>query len=110
MNFVDWDLIQYNLAVERQLELVEQVAAGGPEMIVFCEHPAIVTLGRATKPEDLAGWTGEVAETSRGGRATYHGPGQIVIYPILNLKERKRDLHGFGVFMPNRQSMTAVAY
>jgi lipoate-protein ligase B len=95
MNFNDWDLIHYNLAVERQHELVEQVALGAPEMIVFCEHPAIVTLGRATQPEDLVGWNGEVVETSRGGRATYHGPGQIVIYPILNLKERKRDLHGY---------------
>jgi lipoate-protein ligase B len=95
MNFVDWDRIQYNLAVERQLELVEQVALGAPETIVFCEHPAIVTLGRGTQPEDLVGWSGETAETSRGGRATYHGPGQLVVYPILNLKYRKRDLHGY---------------
>ena len=95
MNFVDWELINYNLAVERQQELVEQFAAGAPEMIVFCEHPAIVTLGRATKAEDILGWKGDVAETSRGGRATFHGPGQIVVYPILNLKNRNRDLHGY---------------
>lgn len=95
MNFVDWDLINYSLATERQYELVDQVALGGPEMIVFCRHPSIVTLGRATEPHDLAGWKGETAETSRGGRATYHGPGQIVIYPILDLKTRGRDLHGY---------------
>lgn len=95
MNFVDWDLINYSLATERQYELVDQVALGGPEMIVFCRHPSIVTLGRATESQDALGWKGETAETSRGGRATYHGPGQIVIYPILDLKKRGRDLHGY---------------
>jgi len=95
MNFVDWDLINYSLATERQHELVEEVAQGGPEMIVFCRHPSVVTLGRATEPHDVTGWTGETAETSRGGRATYHGPGQIVLYPILDLKTRGRDLHGY---------------
>lgn len=95
MNFVDWDLINYGLATDRQHELVEEVALGGPEMIVFCRHPSIVTLGRATEPHDLLGWKGDTVETSRGGRATYHGPGQIVIYPILDLKTRGRDLHGY---------------
>jgi lipoyl(octanoyl) transferase len=95
LNFADWDLIHYNLATERQYELVEEVALGAPEMVVFCRHPSVVTLGRATEPGDVTGWTGETAETSRGGRATYHGPGQIVIYPILDLKKRERDLHGY---------------
>src|SRR5207248_1756693 len=55
--------------------------------LVICTHPPVVTLGRGTKiNEDLTGWSGSTVETSRGGRATYHGPNQIVIYPILNLK------------------------
>jgi lipoate-protein ligase B len=56
-------------------------------------HPPVVTLGRGTKPGDVFGWTGETYDVSRGGRATYHGPSQIVAYPILDLNSRGRDLH-----------------
>ena len=105
MRFVDWGFIDYREAVKRQLDLVEQIAntAGhdsSTDTIVFCSHPAVVTLGRATKPEDLLGWNGETIEVSRGGRATYHGPSQIVVYPILDMNLnrtsfRARDLHGY---------------
>src|SRR6185437_5547955 len=100
MNFVDWGLIEYTEAANRQLELVDQVVAGNADTLVFCSHPPVVTTGRATKPQDLAGWRGEIIEVSRGGRATYHGPSQIVVYPILNLNRdrsafRARDLHGY---------------
>jgi lipoate-protein ligase B len=100
MKLEDWGLIEYELSSSKQLESVDQVAAGAEERIVFCTHPPIVTLGRATKPGDVAGWSGAVAETSRGGRATYHGPSQLVIYPILDLRlkhERfaERDVHAY---------------
>ncbi len=101
MNFVDWGLIPYNDAARRQLDLVDQVARGDvQDTLVFCTHPPVVTTGRATKPEDLIGWRGEVVEVSRGGRATYHGPSQVIVYPILDLNLnraafRARDLHGY---------------
>jgi len=57
------------------------------DTLIFCRHPSVVTLGRASKKEDLFSWQGDVVETNRGGRATYHGPGQIVVYPIVSLKE-----------------------
>jgi lipoyl(octanoyl) transferase len=100
MEFIDWGLIDYNEATEKQLALVERVADGAPETIVFCRHPHVVTLGRGSEPSDLQGWAGATAETSRGGRATYHGPNQIIIYPILNLTKdhatfRARDLHDY---------------
>ena len=110
MKFVDWGLIDYREAAKRQLDLVELVAGarsaengasgGSSDTLVFCAHPAVVTLGRATKPEDLLGWSGETVEVSRGGRATYHGPSQIVVYPILDMHLsragfRARDLHGY---------------
>ena len=101
MEFVDWGLIPYPEATEKQLQLVDSVASGKSEdTIVFCTHPPVVTLGRSSTPEDLTGWQGDVFETSRGGRATYHGPEQLVIYPIINLtKEREnlkpRDVHQY---------------
>lgn len=83
----DWGLIDYNQALEKQLELVNEVAEKNiPGYLVFCTHPPVVTKGRSTKENDIFAWQGQVVEVSRGGRATYHGPSQIVIYPILNLK------------------------
>lgn len=70
----------------KQLELVEKVyETKSKGIIVFCKHPPIVTLGRSTKLDDLTTWSGAKLEVSRGGRATYHGPSQLVIYPIINL-------------------------
>jgi lipoyl(octanoyl) transferase len=90
----DWGLIDYSLAFERQNALVEQVYKGeSPETLVFCSHPPVVTLGRATREGDVFGWRGSTVEVNRGGRATYHGPNQLVAYPILDLSSRGRDLH-----------------
>lgn len=98
MRFEDWGLISYQEATNRQLELVEKVAFGfEDDTVVFCSHPPVVTLGRATEPSDLAGWSGEVVETSRGGRATYHGPEQLVIYPIIDLKKERQNLRSRDV-------------
>lgn len=85
---LDWGLIDYQQALEKQLQLVEEVIANPQHAgyIVFCSHPHVVTTGRQTKPEDIFAWKGPVIEISRGGRATYHGPSQVVVYPILNLK------------------------
>lgn len=86
---LDWGLIEYTKAQEKQLELVQEVAAdeNHPGYIIFCTHPHVVTTGRQTQPEDVFGFKGPVIEVTRGGRATYHGPSQLVIYPILNLKK-----------------------
>lgn len=93
LHFTDWGLIDYREALERQTVLVEKVAAGElPDTIVFCSHPPVVTLGRSAKPQDLIGWQGDIIEVSRGGRATYHGPNQLVIYPILNLARERKSL------------------
>ena len=87
MIFEDWGLVEYAQACERQLRLVDQVIAGGEERLIFCTHPPVVTTGRATTPEDIAGWTGPLIQASRGGRATYHGPSQTVIYPIVRVRD-----------------------
>ncbi len=91
MEIQDWGLIDYFESNTRQLELVERVHSMDlPGIIVFCTHPEIVTLGRSTEDGDVFSWDGPIAEISRGGRATYHGPSQLVIYPIINLKHASR--------------------
>ncbi|HEX4924511.1 MAG TPA: lipoyl(octanoyl) transferase LipB [Bdellovibrionales bacterium] len=96
MRIDDWGLIDYKEALDRQLALVDAVQADpANETIVICRHPPVVTLGRSTKPEDVFGWKGQTYEIQRGGRATYHGPNQLVVYPILDLSSRGRDLHGY---------------
>lgn len=96
MRILDLGLIDYPLALDKQLEILESVIEDRrQETIIFCSHPPVVTLGRATKALDIQGWEGDTVSATRGGRATYHGPGQVVAYPILDLNLRQRDLHQF---------------
>lgn len=95
----DWGLVDYETAYARQKTLVEQVVAGAPARLIFCEHPAVLTLGRMTKAENLL-WPRELIESKgvsivsvdRGGDVTLHAPGQLVIYSIMNLAVIDRDL------------------
>lgn len=98
----DWGLIVYQEALLKQMELVQAVKNGSrPDTLVFCRHHPVVTLGRSTEEEDIQGWQGEIFEASRGGRATYHGPSQLVVYPIFSLERergrltRPRDVHSY---------------
>lgn len=86
LEFQNWGQIDYQEALARQEALVEEVAAAkSAGVLVFCTHPPVVTLGRKTQAGDVFGWQGPVIEISRGGRATYHGPSQLVVYPIYNM-------------------------
>ncbi|MCK5825959.1 MAG: lipoyl(octanoyl) transferase LipB [Desulfuromusa sp.] len=98
----DWGLIDYQLAFDRQKEMVAALLAGnGKDTLVFVEHPATVTLGRRATQDDLR-FSEEVfpdcgvslQKINRGGLATAHEPGQFVVYPIVQLK--KRDLRWFA--------------
>jgi lipoate-protein ligase B len=73
-----------------------------PDVLLLCEHPPVVTLGRSTKtanltatPAALAARGVEVHEVERGGDVTFHGPGQLVGYPILDLSGYRKDLHWY---------------
>jgi lipoyl(octanoyl) transferase len=88
--------VPYLEAWELQRSLAGAVSQGAiPETIVFLEHPAVVTLGRRTNdgelhiPEDAEV---ELVETDRGGKSTYHGPGQLVCYPIFDLRGHGEDV------------------
>ncbi len=83
LNLIDYNeafLYQEDLLKKRQNSLIK-------DTIIFCRHPSIVTLGRASRKEDVQGWSGAMTLVNRGGRATYHGPEQIVVYPIVSLKK-----------------------
>lgn len=82
----NWGLIEYQKALEQQESLAKKIAHNQePGLIVVCSHPPIVTKGRKTQAEDIFAWQGPIADVRRGGRATYHGPSQLVVYPLLNL-------------------------
>ncbi|MBP9085098.1 MAG: lipoyl(octanoyl) transferase LipB [Kofleriaceae bacterium] len=68
-----------------------------PDSVLLVEHPHVITLGRAQKAQGnvLAAGDVEVVAVERGGDVTYHGPGQLVAYPILKLGEGEKDLHRF---------------
>lgn len=96
-------LIKFESAWKLQKELLSQVAAGTlPGALILCRHHPVITLGRLAgeenilvPPEVLKARGIEVRGIERGGDVTYHGPGQLVAYPIFNLNLLGRDLHLF---------------
>jgi lipoyl(octanoyl) transferase len=90
-------LVRYGDALELQRSLAGAVSQGAiPETVIFLEHPPVVTIGRRTET-DLElhvpeGTEVEVVETDRGGKSTFHGPGQLVCYPILDLSNHGKDV------------------
>jgi lipoyl(octanoyl) transferase len=118
--FIDWGLIDYQAAWDKQetlfsgtvklkVELRNQLSIAGtdrdkdtltPNYLVFCEHPHVYTLGKSGKPEHLLLDENGLKEKNavfytinRGGDITYHGPGQLVVYPILDLDNFFTDIH-----------------
>jgi lipoyl(octanoyl) transferase len=89
----------YVEAWELQLSLAAAVSQGAvPDTVILLEHPPVVTLGRRADRDELhvpAGAEVEVVETDRGGKSTFHGPGQLVCYPILDLNRHGRDVRKY---------------
>ena len=101
--FVDWGRTDYRETVARQAALVEARKLGtAKDTLVFTEHNPVFTLGARRGAAKNVLWDAkalakhgiEVIETNRGGDVTYHGPGQVVGYPIVSLEPRK-DLHEY---------------
>ena len=103
LEVVDLGRMPYGQAFAVQQGIVQQrKAQKGCDMLLFVEHPPVITMGRNGKEqnllasEEILARSGiEFYETDRGGDVTYHGPGQIVGYPILDLREWKRDVHAY---------------
>ncbi len=96
----DLGRLPYGEALALQAELVERRKLGAiPDQLLLVEHPHVITMGRngrhehlLARPEMLERAGIEFFETDRGGDVTYHGPGQVVGYPILDLRDWKRDV------------------
>jgi lipoate-protein ligase B len=91
-------LVDYDEALVWQESLRDRVLAGGPDALLLLEHPAVYTLGRGADPAFLgvaAQGAVPVVRTTRGGQVTYHGPGQIVGYPMLDLRRHRPDVRWY---------------
>ena len=89
-------LVPYLDAWELQRSIAAEVTAGSrPDTVMLLQHPPVITLGRRAEEHELHvpdGAEVEIVETDRGGKSTYHGPGQLVCYPILDLRRHGQDV------------------
>ncbi|TFV60560.1 lipoyl(octanoyl) transferase LipB [Mycobacterium sp. PS03-16] len=79
--------VDYRDAWDEQRRLVDARVAGGPDTLLLLEHPAVYTAGKRTEPHERPLDGTPVVDTDRGGKITWHGPGQLVGYPIIGLAE-----------------------
>jgi lipoyl(octanoyl) transferase len=100
VDFIDLGTISFQDAYARQERLVPKISKGeSSETVLLLEHPHVFTTGRRGLEEnlvtthDLDGNPPDVVRINRGGDVTYHGPGQLVVYPLLDLRQRGRDLN-----------------
>jgi lipoate-protein ligase B len=94
-----WGLIDHPEAMKRQQQLAREVAEGKEAVLVLCEHPKVITLGQRFHEQNLLLSRKEflkqgflVSKADRGGDVTLHAPGQLILYPIINLKRHGIDL------------------
>jgi len=100
---LDLGTLEYRKAWTLQEQLHEQVAGGATEKILLVEHPPVITIGRRpqgadhllAKPEDLSRLGVDMVHSDRGGDITFHGPGQIVVYPIIRLNDHGLSVGGY---------------
>jgi len=107
-------LTPYTEAWDLQRSIAAAVSQDAiPDTVIMVEHPPVVTLGRRTDEGELhvpEGAEVEVVETDRGGKSTFHGPGQLVCYPILDLNRHGRDVKRYCRDLEEAVIRTAGAF
>ncbi|MGD9010040.1 MAG: lipoyl synthase, partial [Desulfobacteraceae bacterium] len=101
IQIIEWGRLDYATALARQRQMVDlRITDQNPDRLLLVEHPPVVTIGRSGSLSDLHVSKTALAkrgvalqQVERGGRATFHGPGQLVAYPIVKVTDR--DLHAF---------------
>lgn len=89
-------LTPYTEGVARMEAYVAEVLAGGEERVIFCEHEPVLTVGTSGNVADVGADVGvPVVETGRGGKVTYHGPGQRVVYLVVRLERWGKDVRAY---------------
>ena len=81
-----------------------------PELIWILEHPSVYTAGVSFRENELLDKSQKIIKTNRGGRITYHGPGQLVFYIVINLKKRRQDIRWFINILENTLINTLQNY
>jgi lipoyl(octanoyl) transferase len=98
-NLINLGIVDYREALALQRSLADAVGAGEiPDTVLLLEHPPTITLGRRTEDGEVhvpEGALVEVVEVDRGGKSTYHAPGQLVCYPILDLRRHGQDVRRY---------------
>jgi lipoyl(octanoyl) transferase len=98
-NVMHLGLVPYREALALQRDVADAVSQGTiPDTVLLLEHPAVITLGRRSESGELhvpEGAQVEICETDRGGKSTYHAPGQLVCYPILDLARHGQDVQKY---------------
>jgi lipoyl(octanoyl) transferase len=89
------DKIPYEEALTYMETRIAEIRAGGEEEIWLLEHPPLITSGTSAKPDDLLDTRFPVYVAGRGGQYTYHGPGQRIVYVMVDLNKRKLDIRTF---------------
>ena len=106
-------LIPYDEGLRIQGDYLKKVLSGSKDFLLIVSHPPTVTTGRATQETDVYDWSGPLFEVSRGGKATYHGPHQFIVYPIIHLgfsrgNRKRRDV--ISVIRTLEESVVKVCY
>lgn len=119
MKVETWGPVPYREAWERQKTIFEKLGSDvcGEEILAVCEHPHVYTVGfhgnagnLLANPETLARYGAECIRIERGGDITYHGPGQLVIYPLINLKRHHLGVRQYVELLEKGVRLTLADY
>ena len=111
MKVLDLGRTDFSDAYRLQRERADKLALGACEdTLIITEHNPIITIGRTGSQQNILKRVIDVIHTDRGGDVTYHGPGQLIAYPIFKLENESRDIHRFLEFLEEIGSAFLAQY